>query len=214
MNSNDILNRIRLAVIEGDSEQARGLALEAVQSGMPASQAVEEGFSGGIQVVGQKYESKEYFVPEVLLSAKALKAGIEVLKPHLLADGGAGKGRITICTIQGDIHDLGKNLVALMLEANGYEVNDLGRDVPIATIIDAAKAHRSDVIAVSALMTTSMANMRSLIQSLEADGSRGDFKVAVGGAPLSQSYCTSIGADIYAEDAAGAVRSISKALGR
>lgn len=212
MNSNDTLNRIRLAVLEGDSEQARNLAHEAVRSGMPAGLVVEEGFSAGIQVVGQKYESREYFVPEVLLSAKALRSGIEVLKPHLLADGGAGRGRVTICTIQGDIHDLGKNLVALMLEANGYDVNDLGRDVPIATIIEAAKVHRSDVIAVSALMTTSMANMRKLVDALVADGSRANFKIAVGGAPLSQSYCASIGADIYAEDAAGAVRSIRMAL--
>jgi len=213
VDSNDILRRIQEAVVQGNSEEARNLAHEVIRCGMSVSEAIERGFSGGIQVVGDKYESKEYFVPEVLLSAMALKAGIEILKPHLLAGDEVEKGRVTICTIQGDIHDMGKNLVALMLEANGYDVNDLGRDVPIDRIIEEAKRHRSDVIAVSALMTTSMANMGKLIQSLEADGSRQDFKVAVGGAPLSQSYCERIGADIYAEDAAGAVNSIARALG-
>ena len=121
---------------------------------------------------------------------------------------------MTICTIEGDVHDLGKNIVALMLEMYGYEVNDLGKGVPVQQVIEAAKAQGADVIAVSALMTTSMRNMAKLIDALKRDGCRDQFKVAIGGAPISQAYCDRIGADIFAKDAVGAVEAIDRALDR
>jgi methylmalonyl-CoA mutase cobalamin-binding domain/chain len=141
-----------------------------------------------------------------------MKAGVDVLQPYLGGEENEQKGRITICTIEGDIHDLGKNIVALMLQMFGYDVNDLGRDVPVQQVIEAAKQQDADVIAVSALMTTSMRNMVKLIDALEADGSRDRFKVAIGGAAVSQDYCDDIGADIFAQDAVQAVEAIGRAL--
>lgn len=208
----DILSRIIESVVGGDREGAREMAQAALDAGIPPMVTVTKGFSRAMQIVGQRYDEKEYFVPEVLVAAKAMEAGVDVLRPHLDGDEGEQKGKVTICTIQGDVHDLGKSIVALMLRMHGYAVNDLGRDVPIEAVIDGATEQGADVIAVSALMTTSMRNMRRLIDTLEERGLRERFKVAVGGAPLSQAYCDAIGADIYAQDAVGAVKAIDTAL--
>jgi len=209
----DVFDRIIRSVVDGDREGARALAGEVIDAGISPVLAVTEGYARAMQIVGEKYDAKEFFVPVVLVAAKAMEAGLEVLKPHLGDDGDECRGKITICTIQGDVHDLGKSIVALMLRMYGYTVNDLGRDVAIERIVEAAKKQNADVIAVSALMTTSMRNMQRLVDVLEEDGSRDRFKIAVGGAPVSQSYCDAIGADIYAEDAVAAVMAIGAALG-
>ena len=208
----EILNRIIDCVVRGDREGARVSAQAVLDAGISPMLAITEGYSKAMQVVGGRYDAKEFFVPEVLVAAKAMKAGVDVLQPHLGGEKNEQKGRITICTIEGDIHDLGKNIVALMLQMFGYDVNDLGRDVPVQRVIEAAKQQDADVIAVSALMTTSMRNMVKLIDALEADGSRDRFKVAIGGAAVSQDYCDDIGADIFAQDAVQAVEAIGRAL--
>jgi 5-methyltetrahydrofolate--homocysteine methyltransferase len=208
----DILSRIIESVVDGDRESAKELAQAALDAGVPPMVTATEGFTRAMQIVGERYDEKEFFVPEVLVAAKAMEAGVEVLRPHLEGEEDERKGKVTICTIQGDIHDLGKGIVALMLRMHGYDVNDLGRDVSIRDVIDGAKKHGADVIALSALMTTSMQNMKRLVDALEEEGLRDRFKVAVGGAPLSQSYCEAIGADIYAVDAVEAVRAIDTVL--
>jgi corrinoid protein of di/trimethylamine methyltransferase len=210
----EILSRIIDCVIEGDREGARESAQAVLDAGISPMLAITEGFARAMQEVGGRYDAKEFFVPEVLVAAKAMKAGVEVLQPYLGGEENDQKGKITICTIEGDIHDLGKNIVALMLQMYGYDVNDLGRDVPVHKVIEAAKQQGADVIAVSALMTTSMRNMEKLIDALRADGSRDRFKVAIGGAAVSREYCDSIGADIFAEDAVQAVEAIGRALNR
>jgi 5-methyltetrahydrofolate--homocysteine methyltransferase len=208
----DILSRIIESVVDGDREGAKEMAQAALDACLPPMVTVTEGFARAMQIVGEKYDEKEFFVPEVLVAAKAMEAGVKVLKPHLEGGQDEQKGKVTICTIQGDVHDLGKNIVALMLRMYGYDVNDLGRDVPISTVIEGAKKQGADVIAVSALMTTSMRNMQRLIDALEEEGLRDRFKIAVGGAPISQLYCDAIGADIYAEDAVDAVKAIGTVL--
>jgi len=209
----EILSRIIDCVIEGDRDGARESAQAVLDAGMSPMLAITEGYARAMREVGGRYDAKEFFVPEVLVAAKAMKAGVEVLQPYLGGEESEQKGKITICTIEGDIHDLGKNIVALMLQMYGYDVNDLGRDVPIHKVIEAAKRQGAAVIAVSALMTTSMRNMEKLIEALEADGSRDQFKVAIGGAAVSRAYCDDIGADIFAEDAVQAVEAIGRALG-
>jgi corrinoid protein of di/trimethylamine methyltransferase len=208
----EILSRIIDCVVEGDREGARESAQAVLDAGISPMLAITEGYARAMQVVGGRYDAKEFFVPEVLVAAKAMKAGVEVLQPYLGGEENEQKGKITICTIEGDIHDLGKNIVALMLQMYGYDVNDLGRDVPVLEVIEAAKKQGADVIAVSALMTTSMRNMVKLIDALEADGSRDRFKVAIGGAAVSQAYCDDIGADIFAKDAVQAVEAIDRAI--
>jgi corrinoid protein of di/trimethylamine methyltransferase len=208
----EILNRIIDCVVEGDREGARESAQAVLDAGISPTLAITEGYAKAMQAVGRRYDAKEFFVPEVLMAAKAMKAGVEVLQPYLGGEENEQKGKITICTIEGDIHDLGKNIVALMLQMYGYDVNDLGRDVPVHQVIEAAKTQDADVIAVSALMTTSMRNMVKLIDALKADGSRDRFKVAIGGAAVSQAYCDDIGADIFAKDAVQAVEAIDRAL--
>jgi len=214
----EILSRIIDCVIEGDRDGARESAQAVLDAGMSPMLAITEGYARAMREVGGRYDAKEFFVPEVLVAAKAMKAGVEVLQPYLGGEESEQKGKadgrhpITICTIEGDIHDLGKNIVALMLQMYGYDVNDLGRDVPIHKVIEAAKQQDADVIAVSALMTTSMRNMEKLIDALKADGSRERFKVAIGGAAVSRAYCDDIGADIFAEDAVQAVEAIGRAL--
>ena len=214
MQRDEILGQIIECVVDGDRERSRELAQAVIDSGVPPMVAITEGYAKAMQIVGGKYDARDFFVPEVLISAKAMRAGVEVLKPHLGGDGNEQKGKVTICTIEGDVHDLGKNIVALMLEMYGYEVNDLGKGVPVQQVIEAAKAQGADVIAVSALMTTSMRNMAKLIDALKRDGCRDQFKVAIGGAPISQAYCDRIGADIFAKDAVGAVEAIDRALDR
>jgi len=208
----EILNRIIDCVVKGDREGARESAQAVLDAGISPMLAITEGYARAMQVVGGRYDAKEFFVPEVLMAAKAMKAGVEVLQPYLGDEETEQKGKITICTIEGDIHDLGKNIVALMFRMYGYDVNDLGRDVPVHQVIEAAKKQGADVIAVSALMTTSMRNMVKLIDALEADGSRDRFKVAIGGAAVSQDYCDDIGADIFAKDAVHAVEAIDRAI--
>ena len=212
MQREEILSRIIECVVEGDREGAIESAQAVLDAGISPMLAITEGYARAMQVVGGRYDAKEFFVPEVLMAAKAMRAGVEVLEPYLGSEETEQKGRITICTIEGDIHDLGKNIVALMLQMYGYDVNDLGRDVPVQQVIEAAKTQGADVIAVSALMTTSMRNMVKLIDALEADGSRDRFKVAIGGAAVSQDYCDDIGADIFAKDAVQAVESIDRAI--
>jgi trimethylamine corrinoid protein len=214
LNQIEILEKVRQAIIDGESEETRNYAQQALKAGLNAMQVFDEGIVAGADYVGQKFETGEYFLPELMLTGRAIKAAMEILTPALeakgLDQGRHQSGIIVIATIQTDIHDIGKNIVASMLTASGFQVIDLGVDVPVKEIINRAKAENADIIACSALLTTSMPYMRDLISLLEAMGERQRFKVIIGGASITPEICASIGADGTAPNALEAVRLAKK----
>jgi dimethylamine corrinoid protein len=201
-----ILAELARAVDEMDEEGAVRAAREAVAEGLDAYEAVTAGLSAGMQNVSEKYESGVYFVPEILLCADAMYAAIDVLKPHLSGAGRRARCPVIIGVIEGDIHDIGKSIVKLMLDAAGFDVHDLGRDVPVERFIEKARELGGGIIAVSTLMSTTMPGMQRLVAALEQAGLRDSYKVMIGGGPVSASFARRIGADAYGQNAAEAVR--------
>lgn len=157
-----------------------------------------------MSIVGEKFKNNEVFVPEVLIAARAMNAGIEILKPHLVSEGVESKGTVVLGTVKGDLHDIGKNLVKMMMEGKGLNVVDLGVDVDADKFVNAAKDNDADIIACSALLTTTMGEMKNVVEKLKEENLSGKIKVMIGGAPVTQNYCDSIGADYYTSDAASA----------
>jgi len=203
----DFLTQCKQAVLAGDREKAVQLAREGLDSGLDVLDVIENGFSQGIRRAGELWESGEYFLPELAFSAETMKAAMEVLRPALLGrlSKEKSKGIVVIGTIQGDIHDIGKTLVATMLAANGYRVIDLGADVPYERFVEEAKSMEADLVCMSALLTTTMIGHKEVIQKLKDAGLRDRVKVLVGGAPTSGAWASEIGADGYAENAVEAV---------
>jgi trimethylamine corrinoid protein len=209
--TNPLYGRMTEAVVAGDAETAVALARQALDSRLVPQAAIERGYIPGIRRVGELWESGDYFLPELISGAAAMKAALAVLGPALGATAAAGlsRGRIVIGTMEGDIHDIGKNLVASMLSANGFEVVDLGADVKIDRFIDAAVETRADLIGLSALLTTTMLGQRRVVERLRERGLRDRFKILVGGAPVSRAWASEIGADGYGENALAAVTQAS-----
>ena len=203
---NEILDDLAEAVVQMDEVKAAELSREALDSGVDAYEAIVEGLSKGMEVVSDKYEKGEYYVTETLLCSDAMYTGIEVLQPHIRVESVKVQGKVVIGVVEGDNHDLGKNLVKIMLEAAKFEVHDLGRDVDLKTFIDKAQEVNADIIAMSSLMTTSMDGMGEVVTALESQGIRDRFKVMVGGCPISQAFADKIGADGYANNASMAVK--------
>ena len=201
---------IEKAVINGEIEKIEKLVRKELQR-RNASDILEE-MIHGMSIVGDKFERKEYFVPETLLSAHAMQKGLEILKPYLKIEKAKAKGKVIIGTVEGDIHDIGKNLVAMFLEGAGFEVHDLGRDVPATVFIEKAKEIKPDIVALSALLSTSIEKMREIIEEFSGNNLREDLKIIVGGAALSQDIADEIGADGYAEDANKAVKLCERIL--
>jgi len=199
-----ILDDLRQHVIDGDMNQTQKLVQEAIAENIPAEQILKEGLISAMAEVGRLFESGEYFMPEMLIAARAMKSGLTLLRPHLIAANVQAIGKVIIGTVQGDVHDIGKNLVGMMLEGAGFEVIDLGVDVPPEKYIQAVREHHPDLLACSALLTTTMLRMKDLILALDEAGLRGQVKVMVGGAPITESYAKDIGADLFAPDAASA----------
>ncbi len=197
------------AIIEGDEVKAEEYTQMAIDEGVPAEEILNKGMIAGMGVVGKKFKDGEIFVPEVLVSAEAMKLGMRVLKPVLISSNVKLKGEVIMGTVEGDLHDIGKNLVLMMLEGAGYQVHDLGSDVPAEKFVKEAKIHRPDVIGLSALLTTTMLNMEGVIEKLRENGI--DVKVIIGGAPITQEYASKIGA-FYAEDAQQAVEKIDELI--
>jgi len=194
------------AVVDGDSEKAAELARLSLDRGYPVLEVIENGFARGIREVGRLWEEGELFLPELVIGAEAMKKAMEVLRPALEGGEAAEKrGTVVIGTIEGDIHDIGKTLVATMLSANGFEVTDLGADVPVRKFVDEAEKAMADWIAVSALLTTTMPGQKRVIDELSSRSLRGKIRVMVGGAPCSKEWAAEIGADGYAGDAVAAV---------
>jgi len=214
MERGDVLAGLKDAVIQMDEDRARALAEAALAAGMDAYDAIMNGLAPGMAVVSEMYDNEEYFVPEILLCADAMYAALEVLRPHLNAATMPHQGKVVIGVVAGDIHDIGKNIVRMMLEGAGLEVHDLGRDVPVRRFVDEAERVGADIIAMSTLMSTTMENMRQVVQELERRGTRDRFKVIIGGGPLSTPFADKIGADAYGRDAADAVRLVQRLLAK
>ena len=216
MTENALLTRMSEAIVAGDREAAAVLAGEAVRSGLDLLEVVERGYVPGIQKVGELWEQGEYFLPELISSAEAMKAAMAVLEPELNRKdlGSRMGGKVVIGTVEGDIHDIGKNLVASMLQAGGFEVFDLGADVKLERFVERAEEVGAGLICLSALLTTTMTNQRRLIGMLRDRGLRDKYKVLVGGAPASRRWAEEIGADGYAENAVAAVRLAKSLAGR
>ena len=215
MTKNEILAKMSEAIVAGDRAAAATLAGEAVRSGLDLLEVIEQGYVPGIQKVGELWEQGEYFLPELITSAEAMKEAMAVLKPELNRRniGTRTSGRIVIGTVEGDIHDIGKNLVASMLQAAGYEVFDLGADVKLERFIEQAEATGARTICLSALLTTTMSAQKRFIGLLGEKGLRERYKVLVGGAPASRRWAEEIGADGYAENAVAAVKLVKSLAG-
>jgi trimethylamine corrinoid protein len=215
MTKNDLYPRMSEAIVTGDGRAARSLAEEAVRAGLDLLEVVEQGYVPGLHKVGQLWEEGEYFLPELITSAEAMKAAMAVLNPEInrLNAGARAGARVVIGTVEGDIHDIGKNLVASMLQAGGFEVTDLGADVKLERFIEAAEAAGARLICLSALLTTTMINQRRFLELLEERGLRGKYKVLVGGAPASRKWAEEIGADGFAENAVAAVKAAKDLAG-
>ncbi len=189
----------------GDAARVAELTRQALDSGMAPQDVLEQGLIGGMDRVGKDFKDGTLFVPEVLLAARAMKAGMELLRPALAKSGVAPRGTLVIGTVKGDLHDIGKNLVGMMVEGAGYAVVDLGVDVAPERFVQAAKEHNAGVVGLSALLTTTMANMKAVIDALGAAGLRDKVKVMIGGAPVTQRFADDIGADAFAANASLAV---------
>jgi len=193
------------AIINGKADAARELTQQAVDEKTAPKQIIDEGLIAGMSEVGRRFKANEFYVPEVLIAARAMHAALDVLKPLLAESDVQPVGYVAIGTVKGDLHDIGKNLVAMMLEGAGFQVIDLGVDVPPEKFVEAIKEQKAQIVALSALLTTTMPAMGDTIKALDAGGVRGNVKVIIGGAPVTQSYADEIGADGYAADAASAV---------
>jgi 5-methyltetrahydrofolate--homocysteine methyltransferase len=201
------------AILAGDAKTAAAVTREALAENADAMELVTRYMIPAMDEVGRRFECEEYFVPELLLSARAMKSAMELIRPLLAARGAQPVGRVVIGTVKGDLHDIGKNLVASMLEGGGFEVIDLGADVAPEKFVEAVRARQADIVALSALLTVTMPAMRTTIEALKAAGVRDRVKVMVGGAPLTQRYAEEIGADGYGENASVAVSLARRLVG-
>ncbi|MDR0197143.1 MAG: corrinoid protein [Oscillospiraceae bacterium] len=211
-NGAELFNQLSDAVVNMDEEAVIQLSNEVVEKGYDAYQAIDKGLANGMERAGELFEEQEYFVPELIICADAMYAGLNILKPHIKLSEDGVKSTVVIGVIEGDTHDIGKNLVKIMLETAGFNVIDLGRDVPPDVFADSAVENNADVIAISTLMTTTMRKMAEVIEILKERGLREKFKVIVGGGPISQGFADRIGADGYSPNASDAVRLLRKLL--
>jgi corrinoid protein of di/trimethylamine methyltransferase len=208
----ELYEKLSEAVVEMEEDDVIELANEVVAEGYDAYQAVDKGLAQGMERAGELFEEQEYFVPELIVCADAMYAGLDILKPHIKTDAEGTKYTVVIGVIEGDTHDIGKNLVKIMQETGGFNVIDLGRDVLPSTFVDEAVKNDADVIAISTLMTTTMGGMGEVIDILNERGIRDQFKVIVGGGPISQGFADKIGADGYSTNAAESVRLLRSLL--
>ena len=201
------------AIIAGDNVKSKEITQKLVDSGVSSSDILNEGLVAGMEVVGRQFKANEMYIPEVLIAARAMHAAMDIIKPMLSESGAKMKGTVIIGTVQGDLHDIGKNLVGMMLEGGGFSVIDVGVDISAEKFVEEAKKSGAKLIGLSALLTTTMPVMKDVIALLKTDSITADVKVMVGGAPLTQEYSDSIGANGYAPDASSAVDLATKLLG-
>lgn len=207
----DLLRELSDSVVEMDEERTIELANLCIEKKISAYEGIDKGLGEGMNRAGRLYEEGEYYIPELLMCSEAMYSGISVLKPHLEKEDTMNKHKVVIGVVQGDTHDIGKNLVKIMMETEGFEVIDLGRDVAPTAFVEKAKAVGASIIALSTLMTTTMEGMAQVIKILEEENLRGKIKVMIGGGPISQSFADKIGADAYTVDASRAAK-LAKSL--
>jgi len=206
----EVLGKLRDSIVNLDIDGVKNAAEEALAAGLPAYRAVVDGMAKGMEVVGQKYEDGEYFLAELIMAGETMKEGMSVLEPHLRAGDIKTAGKVLIGTVRGDLHDIGKNVVITLLRAANYDIVDLGVDISAEQFVEAAKEHSPDILAMSALLTTTMIEMEDVIGSLRKAGLRGKLKIIIGGAPITPEYAKKIGADAAARDAVEGVRTCNK----
>jgi 5-methyltetrahydrofolate--homocysteine methyltransferase len=209
----DILQEIGASLRKGDGNRVAELTRQAIDAGMGVGEILDNGLIGGMNVVGDLFRRHEIFLPEVLLAARAMQKGIDLLKPLMIEEGIPAVGKVVIGTAQGDLHDIGKNLVGIMLKGAGIEVIDLGNDVSAERFVDAAVEVGAPVIGMSALLTTTMSSMKGVVDLLRERGLNGKIRTIIGGAPVSKDFADEIGADAYGYDAANAVEQVKTLLG-
>ncbi|MCF8070560.1 MAG: methyltransferase cognate corrinoid protein [Desulfobacterales bacterium] len=208
-----IINEAKKSVIAGDKEKAEEVARQGIEGGVPAAELLNDGFVPGITEIGNLFEDEKIFLPELVMAAEAMKAAAIICNESIPKDEAVTKGVVILGTVKGDIHDIGKSIVESFLSASGFEVHDLGRDIKTETFIEKAQEFNADVIATSALLTTTMGYQQELEEVLKEKGLKGKFKTIIGGAPVNQKWADKIGADAYAEDAASAAQKIAEILG-
>jgi len=206
-----VLDELREAVIDGQAKLAVAAATQGLEQGIPAEVLLQDGLIAAMREVGRLFEENEIYVPEMLVAARAMNATVAVLQPRLIEHAVQSSGTVAIGTVQGDLHDIGKNLVAMMLKGSGFEIVDLGTDVAPERFIDAIRAG-ADVVAMSALLTTTMTSMKDVVEAITLAGLRDRVRIIVGGAPITAKYAAEIGADGYAPDASKAVRKVHELL--
>ncbi len=201
----DIYEKLMTSLYHGEEDEVTSLVHKALDDGLDPQDVLQNGLIAGMDQVGVDFKSGELFVPEVLVAARAMHAGMAVLRPLLAEGSKIGAGKLVVGTVQGDLHDIGKNLVKMMMEGAGFEIVDLGTDVKPQDFVAAVREHKPDLVGMSALLTTTMVNMKATIEALQEAGLRDSVKIMVGGAPVTQEYARDIGADAFAPDAAAAV---------
>ena len=206
----EILGKLRDAIVTLDIPGLQEACEEAITAGVPAYRAVVEGMAKGMEIVGQKYEEGEYYLAELIMAGETMREGMVVLEPHLTAGEVSHAGKAVIGTVKGDLHDIGKNVFLTLLRAANYEVIDLGVDIPPEGFLEAVKEHNPNILAMSALLTTTMVEMENVIAKLESEGVRAGLKVLIGGAPINDDYAQKIGADAAARDAVDGVRIVNE----
>ncbi len=210
----DTLAEIANSVINGDDELVGKLTQRLIGEKAAPASILDDGLIAGMNVVGQRFKNHEIFLPDVLLAAKAMYAGMDLLKPLLIAEGVPSMGRVVIGSVRGDLHDIGKNLVGIMLRGAGFDVIDLGRDVAPEQMVEAVQQHDATVVGMSALLTTTMPVMSEVVERIQKEGLAGTVKTIVGGAPVNAEFATEIGADAYGYDAANAVDRVKQLMGK
>ena len=208
----EIFKELAEGVVEYEEDQGREAAQKALDEGIDALDAIMDGLAAAMEEVGRLYDTNEYFVPEVLMCADALYAGLDILRPHVPEEDAAGKGQVVIGTVQGDVHDIGKNLVKMMFDVGGFTVHDLGRDVPLENFVEEQLRTDSEIVAMSAMMTTTMLGMKKVIAMIKEKNP--DVAIMLGGAPVTKDVADLFGADGYAESAGNAVSEGIKMIGR
>lgn len=207
----DIMDSIKKGIQEGDAASVRALTEEALSQNISPSDILDNGYVAGMDIIGGLFKNNQIFIPEVLVSARAMKAGMEIVRPLLAESNAKPVGKVIMGTVRGDLHDIGKNIVSMLLEGAGFEVIDLGADVATEKFLEALEKEEADIIGMSALLTTTMTNMKEVIESIESANLRSKARVMIGGAPVTQAFAEEISADGYAPDAASAV-DVAKSL--
>lgn len=215
MQTDDLFKAMAQSITDGEAEQAAELAKQSISQGIDPLDAINKGFVMGVNYVGDQFSCGNMYLPELVMAGEAMKAAVAVLEPELARRGSERKmlGKVVLCTVEGDIHEIGKTLVGTMLSATGFQVYDMGVDVPVMKVVEKARDVGADIVALSALLTTTMVHQKDVVEALEDIGLRSKVKVMVGGAPVTQEWVKQIGADGYSEDAIGAARVAKQLMG-